>query len=137
MRELFLKNQAFGVAFTLGATVRVEYGPQRGDIVGQHAGTGVAYGRGDGLGLAGNVGLPSQRGELAPNLAGEIAKSGQVGLHRVELAQRLLLAPAVLENAGGLLDEATPFLGTRAQHRIQLTLPDDDVHLAAEAGVAE
>ena len=61
----------------------------------------------------------------------------EVGLHRLELAERLLLALAVLEDARGLLDEAAPLLGRRAQHRVELALADDDVHLAAEAGVRQ
>ena len=68
---------------------------------------------------------------------GQVAEPREVGLHRVELAERLLLALAVLEDAGGLLDEAAPLLGGRAQHRVELALADDDVHLAAEAGVGE
>ena len=56
---------------------------------------------------------------------------------RVELAQRLLLALAVLEDAGRLLDEAAPVLGGGAQDRVELALPDDHVHLAADAGVGE
>ena len=63
--------------------------------------------------------------------------AGQVGLHRVELAQRLLLALAVLEDAGGLLDEAAAVLGPGLQHRVELALADDDVHLAADAGVGQ
>ena len=63
--------------------------------------------------------------------------AGQVGLHRVELAQRLLLALAVLEDAGGLLDEAAALLGRGVQDGVELALPDDHVHLAADAGVGE
>ena len=48
-----------------------------------------------------------------------------------------LLALAVLEDAGGLLDEAAALLGGRAQHGVELALADDDVHLAADAGVGE
>ena len=61
----------------------------------------------------------------------------QVALGGVELAERLLLALAVLEDAGGLLDEAAAVLGGRVQDRVELALADDDVHLAADAGVAE
>ena len=62
---------------------------------------------------AGHLGLPAQRLELAAQLGGEVLQPGEVGLHRVELAQRLLLALAVLEDAGGLLDEAAAVLGRR------------------------
>ena len=43
----------------------------------------------------------------------------------------------MLEDAGGLLDEAATLLGGGAQHGVELALADDDVHLAAEAGVGE
>ena len=61
-------------------------------------------------GLAGDLGLVPERLELAADLAGEVAQPGEVGLHRVELAEGLLFAAAVLEDAGGLLDEAAALL---------------------------
>ena len=61
----------------------------------------------------------------------------EVGLHRLELAQRLFLALAVLEDAGGLLDEGAAVLGLGVQHGVELALADDDVHLAADAGVGQ
>jgi hypothetical protein len=68
--------------------------------------------------------------------AGEVLQPGEVGLHRVELAQRLLLALAVLEDAGGLLDEAAPVLGPGRTAPRRAALADDDVQLAADAAVA-
>ena len=61
----------------------------------------------------------------------------EVGLHRVELAQRLLLALAVLEDAGGLLDEPAPVLRAAGSTAVELALADDDVHLPADAGVGQ
>jgi hypothetical protein len=43
-------------------------------------------------------------------LAGQVDKTGQVGLHRLELALGLLLAPAVLEHPGRFLDQRPPRL---------------------------
>ena len=80
--------------------------------------------------------LPNGR-ELAAKLRGQVLDARQVGLHRVELAERLLLALAVLEDAGRLLDEPAPLLGRRVQDLVELALADDHVHLAADAGVAE
>ena len=91
----------------------------------------------DGGGPAGGLGLATERAELATDLAGEVVDAGEVGLHRVELAQRALLALAVLEDAGGLLDEAAALLGGRAEHGVELALADDDVHLAADPAVGE
>ena len=82
-------------------------------------------------------GLPAQRLELAAQLAGEVLDPGEVGLHRVQLAQRLLLALAVLEDARGLLDEGAAAHRVGVQDGVELALADDDVHLAADAGVGE
>ena len=43
----------------------------------------------------------------------------------------------MLEDARGLLDEPAAVLGARVQHRVELALAHDDVHLAAESGVAQ
>nr|BFE68447.1 hypothetical protein GCM10020092_017480 [Actinoplanes digitatis] len=86
---------------------------------------------------AGDLGLLAQRLELAAQLGGEVVEPVQVGLHRVELADRLLFALAMLEDAGGLLDEGAAVLGLGVQHRVEPALADDDVHLPADAGVAE
>jgi hypothetical protein len=43
----------------------------------------------------------------------------------------------MLEHAGGFLDETAPILRGRGQHRVELALSDDDVHLPAHAGVGQ
>ena len=107
------------------------------EVVGEQAQPGVArVGLDDGR-AAGRLGLPAQRAELAADLPGEVLDPGEVGVHRLELAQRPLLAAAVLEDTGGLLDEAAALLRGGAQHGVELPLPDDDVHLAAQPGVGE
>ena len=107
------------------------------EVVGEQPGPGVADVGLDGGGLAGHLGLAAQRLELAADLGEQVAEAGQVAVGGVELAERLLLALAVLEDAGGLLDEAAAVLGGRVQDRVELALPDDHVHLAADAGVGE
>jgi hypothetical protein len=62
---------------------------------------------------------------------------GQVGLGGGEAALGLLLALAVLEDAGGLLDDEAALLGAGVEHGVDLALADDDVLLAADAGVGE
>src|SRR5690606_2658612 len=84
-----------------------------------------------------DLGLATERFELAADLGEEIGQTGQVALGGGELAERLLLALAVLEDTGGLLDEAAAVLGGGVQDRVELPLTDDDVHLAPDAGVAE
>jgi hypothetical protein len=107
------------------------------ELGGQQTRPGVAGLGLDVLGGAGDLGLPAQRLELAAQLAGQVAHPLQVRLHRLQLAHGALLAAAVLEDAGGLLDEPAAFLGRGPQHLVELALPDDDVHLTAEPGVAQ
>ena len=114
-----------------------ERGPRGRQVVGEQPGPGVADVGLDDRGPAGHLGLPAQWLELAPDLAEQVGQPGQVAVGRLELAERLLLALAVLEDAGRLLDEAAPVLGSGVQDRVELALPDDHVHLAADAGVAE
>ena len=115
----------------------LEHGRELHEVVGEEPQAGVAgVGLDDG-GAARGLGLAAERAELAADLTGEVLDPGEVGLHGLELAQRALLAAAVLEDAGGLLDEAAALLGGRAQHGVELALADDDVHLAAEPGVGE
>ncbi len=74
---------------------------------------------------------------MAAQLGHQVLDPVEVGLHRVQLPQRLLLALAVLEDAGRLLDEGASAHRVGVQDGVQLPLPDDDVHLAADAGVGE
>ena len=83
------------------------------------------------------VGLPLERRELAPHLAQQVVEAQQVALGRLEPALGLLAALAELEDAGRFLDDRPPVLGPRVEHRVELTLPDDHVLLAADAGVGE
>ena len=107
------------------------------EVVGEQPQSGVARVGLDDGGPARRLGLAAERPELTPDLAGEVLDPGEVGLHRLELAQRALLALAVLEDAGGLLDEAAALLRRGPQHGVELALADDDVHLAADAAVGE
>ena len=100
----------------------LERGARRREVVGHQPGAGVAdVGLDDG-GPAGDLRLAAQRLELAADLAEQVGQPGQVALGRVQLAQRLLLALAVLEDAGGLLDEAAAVLRGGVQDRVELAL---------------
>ncbi len=110
---------------------------ERDQVVGEDPQPRVAQVGLDHRGPPGHLGLPAQRLELAAQLDGEVLDPGEVGLHRVQLAERLLLALAVLEDAGGLLDEPAALLGAGREHRVELALADDDVHLATDARVGQ
>ena len=110
---------------------------QLDQVVREEAGARVTDLELDGLGAACHFGLFAQRRELTADLAREVAEPGQVGLHGFEFADRLFLAAAVLEDAGGFFDEAPPVLRGGVKHLVQLPLPDDHVHFPAQAGVGE
>lgn len=111
--------------------------PQSYEIVGEEAQTGVAQVGLDDGGATGDGGLPAQWLELAAQFVGEVLDAGQVRLHRVQFPQRLLLALAVLEDARRLLDERAAAHRVGVQDGVELALTDDDVHLAADAGVGQ
>ena len=135
--ELALDQRALLPRRRLVGDVPVEGVAQLDQVVGEQPQPGVAQVGLHAGGAAGDLGLPAQRLELAAQLGGQVGEPVEVVLHPVELAERLLLALAVLEDAGGLLDEGAAVLGAAGEDGVELALADDDVHLAADAGVAE
>ena len=85
----------------------------------------------------GGLGLPFERAELAADLAQEILHPHQAGFGGVEAALGLLLALAVLEHAGGFLDDRPAILGPGVEHGVDLALADDHVLLAPDPGVGQ
>ncbi len=136
-RELGLGGLLALLERRLVRDLRVEGAPQHDQVVGEQPQPGVAQVRLDHGRPPGDRRLPSQGLELAPQLVAQVLDAREVGLHRVQLPQRLLLALAVLEYAGRLLDEGAAAHGIGVQYGVQLALSDDDVHLAADAGVGE
>ncbi len=135
--ELFLKHDPLGLALRLAAAHSGDRGAQLNDLVCEESSASIPNDRSNRHGLFRDLGLRAQRLELASNFTGEVGKSRQVGLHGVELAEGFLLATAVLEDACRLLDKAPAVVSARVQHRVELALPDDDMHLAAEARIAQ
>ena len=121
----------------LGVVGALELAAAHDQIVGGQPQPRVAQVGLDGLRPAGHLGLAAKRLELAAQLGGQVGEPGQVGRHRLELADRLFLAFAVLEHAGGFLDEGAAVLRARLQDLRQPALADDDVHLPADAGVTQ
>ena len=120
-----LVPQAAGLGLEPGQLPPHEMEPDRGEFVDD---TVVAT-RG--------VGLLLQRSEAAPNLTQQIVEPQQVALGGLEATFGLLPTFAVLEDPGRLLDHRPPVLWTRVEHRVELTLADDDVLLASDAAVGE
>ncbi len=92
---------------------------------------------GDGTVAAGGIGLPLQRAQLATDLTQEILDARHVRLGRAEPALGLLLAPAVLEHAGGFLDDRPPILRAGIEHGVDLALGDDHVLLPTDPGIGQ
>ena len=83
------------------------------------------------------LGLLLQRLELAAQLAHQVGQPDQVLLHAGQLAQRLLLAAAVLVDAGRLLDGRPAVLGAALEDVLEAVLAEHGVQLAADAGVRQ
>ena len=89
------------------------------------------------MGALSLVNLPLKRLELAVNLARHNLGARQVVVHRGELAEAPLLAPAMLGDVGCFLDELAALLGTALENGVELALADDRVSVLAQAGVME
>ena len=135
--RLIRQHQAFGVAFVLCLRVIREGSAQRDHVIREDASFRVTDDRGDRLGLTGDLGLATERLQLAAYLAREVAETREVRLHRVELANGLLLATSMLEDPGGFLDESATVLRGGLEDRVEAPLTDDHVHLATQSRVAQ
>ena len=135
--ELLLQHESLVLSLLLRRRRLLEGLLEQTDLVCVELRPGVAHVCLHRLRLAGDLGLRPERLQLPADLADQVAQPRQVLLHGLELAQRLLLAATVLENAGGLFDVAPAVLRGRLQHVVELALPDDHVHLSAEPRVAQ
>ena len=126
-----------GLQFEFGCVIAGQRQACLSEVVCQQPGFRVAEFGLDGGSLACDRGLASQRFKLTADFGDQIGEPGQVRLGGFELADRLVLAAAVFEHAGGLFDESAADFGGGLQDLVELALPDDDVHLSAHAGVAE
>jgi len=75
--------------------------------------------------------------ELALQLGGDVVQPEEVLFETGQLTLGPLPAPAVLGDAGGLLDELPPLLGPGGQDVLQVALRDDGVEGAAEPAVGQ
>ena len=89
-----------------------------------------------GVGL-GRVRLLAQRPQARAGLALDVERAIEVGAGPIELELGAAAALAVLAEARGLLDQQPPLARLGEHDRLDLALPDDRVHLAAEARVGE
>jgi len=135
--ELCFDSGAAGADLGLVGFLLGEGFPQGDDVVGEQPEPGVPQFRLDDRGAAGQFRLAAERFELAAQLRDQVTHPVEVALHRGEFPQRFLFAFAVFEDARGFFNERTALLRSGVQHRVELPLADDDVHLPADTGVAE
>ena len=91
----------------------------------------------DAVGPTGDARLSAERTELTANLAEQVVQPGQVGFGVRQLAQRTLLALAVFEDAGRLLDEGAVAARIGLEDGVEAPLAHDDVHLLAQPRIAQ
>ena len=116
---------------------RLEAGPHGGDLA-----TGDVDAQGIEFALEvtvtlGGLGLTLEGAQLAADLADEVLQAQQVGLGGIEATLGLLLALAELEDARGLFDDRSTFLGPGVENGIDLPLAHDHVLLPAHAGIRQ
>ncbi len=81
--------------------------------------------------------LAFERADLAPHLPHQVTEPLEVLGRGGQPAFGSLTPAAMLEDAGGLLDDGPAILGPGVEHGIELALTDDHVLLAAHARVRE
>ena len=85
----------------------------------------------------GIVRLALEGPDLAFELAEDVLQALHVTVGPLESAQRAVLAKAVLEDAGGFLDDGTMVLWLGVEDRGELALAHDDVLVSADTGVGQ
>ncbi len=85
----------------------------------------------------GRLGLSSQRSHLTFELTQQVPEPDHVHFGALEAPHRLLLTHPVFPDPGGVLDDLPVFGGRGVQHRVDLTLRDDDVLLSSDTGVGQ
>ena len=86
---------------------------------------------------ASSIGLPLQRAELSADLTQEVLDPGQVRLGGRQAPLGTLLAAAVLQDPGSLLDDEPALLRAGVEDTVDVALGDDHVLLAAHTGVRQ
>ena len=87
--------------------------------------------------FAGAVHLALKRAQLARDLAADVAGTGEVLVHALDLARGALLAALVLGDARGLLDERAALLRAALKDGVELALADDGMGILAQARIVQ
>ena len=83
------------------------------------------------------IGLALERSQLTTHFANEVLNAEQVCFSRFKTTLGFFFPFAVLENSGGFFDDGATIFCACSEHRIDLSLTDDDVLLATNAGVGQ
>ena len=111
---------------------------ERDQVVGEQPQPRVAQLGLDHRGPAGHLGLPAQRLELAAQLGGEVGRAGsRLACIASSLRSAFSLRLRCLRTPAASSMKARRSSGRRVQDGVELALPDDHVHLAADAGVGQ
>ena len=132
LRELQLGGTLLGTALQV-----VPLRLQRTQLVdGQHL-RKLVRARGQLFVLARAIDLTLQRSQLTGDFLVDIAGTGQVLVHRLDLFECTLLAALMLGDAGGLFNEGAAFLGAALQNGIELALADDGMRILAQSRIVQ
>ena len=108
------------------------------EVVGEQPHPGVAQVGLDDLRPAGHLGLPAERLELAADLGGQVAETRvRLACIASSLRSAFSLRLRCLRTPAASSMKARRSSGRGVQDGVELALADDDVHLAADAGVAQ
>ena len=122
----------------LGATLQiVPLRLQRTQFVnGQHL-RKLICARGQLFVLACAIDLTLKRAQLTGDFLIDVAGTGQVLVHRLDLFKRTFLATLVLGDTGGFLDEGAALLGAALQNGVELALANDGMRILAQARIVQ
>ena len=137
LTQAVLRELQLGGALLRAALQVVPLRLQRTELVdGQHL-RKLVRARGQLFVLARAIDLTLQRPQLTGDLLIDVAGTGQVFVHRLDLFERTLLATLVLGDTGGLLNEGTALLGAALQNGIELALADDGMRILAQSRIVQ
>ena len=137
LTQAVLRELQLGGALLRAALQVVPLRLQRTKLVdGQHL-RKLVRARGQLFVLARAIDLTLQRPQLAGDLLIDVAGTGQVLVHRLDLFERTLLTALVLGDAGSLLNKSAALLGAALQNGIELALADDGMRILAQARIVQ
>ena len=135
--ELLRQNDSFRLTFRFAALVGINVAAKRNNIVGEDSRPSISHDGSNVLRFPRDFCLLAERLELTSDFSRQVVEAREVGLHRFELANRLLFASPVFENSRCFFNEPAAVLGCCLQDGVEASLTDNDVHLSAETRIRQ